>query len=68
VVRDKESAILVQDFEDKNYVAVGWAKIGDLSQVKSKEALEKVYKEACPDISLPKFRMGSENSSVFDSK
>lgn len=58
MVRAGASAVHAQDFEDNNYVAVGWNKIGDLSQVKLKEALEKVYKEAYPDTSLGKFRMG----------
>ena len=58
MVRAGASAIHAQDFEDNQYVAVGWNKIGDLSQVKSKEGLEKVYKEAYPEISLGKFRMG----------
>jgi restriction system protein len=58
MVRAGESAFLVQDFEEKDYVAVGWTALANLSQVKSKDALEKVYKEAYPDISLPKLRMG----------
>jgi restriction system protein len=58
MVRAGTGAFLIQDFEEKGYVAVGWTKIGDLSQVRSKEALEKLYKEAYPDISLGKFRMG----------
>jgi restriction system protein len=58
MVRAGASAIHAQDFEEHKYVAVGWVKIGDLSQVKSKEALEKVDKEVYPETSLGKFRMG----------
>ena len=57
MVRAGRSAFLVQDFEEKNYVGVGWKQLGDLSKIKSKEELERLFKEAYPDFAGAKFRM-----------
>ena len=58
MVRAGEKAYLVQDFEEKEQVALGWPKLSYLSQIESKEDLEIVYKEAYPEDSIHSQRMG----------
>jgi len=57
MVRAGRSAVLVQDFEEKNYVGVGWRELGDLSGVKDKSELEKLFQEAYPEFTGAKYRM-----------
>ncbi|WP_319521882.1 restriction endonuclease [uncultured Desulfosarcina sp.] len=57
MIRAGRNAALVQDFEEKNYVAVGWCDLNDLSEVKSKEDLELLFRKAYPGDSPAKFRM-----------
>lgn len=42
LVRAGRNATLAQEFEERNYVAVGWIELADLSNVQSKESLEKL--------------------------
>jgi len=49
MVRAGRSAFLVQDFEDNEYVAVGWERLGDLSSINSKTELEKLHYEVYPE-------------------
>ena len=57
MIRAGRSAILVQDFEEQGYVGVGWREMGDLSNVKSKDELEKLFRTSYPEESGAKFRM-----------
>lgn len=57
MVRAGRNAALVQDFEEKEYVAVGWHKIGNLTEINSKEDLEKLHMQAYGDEKAAKRRM-----------
>jgi restriction system protein len=57
MIRAGRSAILVQDFEEQGYVGVGWREMGDLSNVKSKDELEKLFRTSYPEETGAKFRM-----------
>lgn len=57
MVRAGRKAFLIQEFEEKGYVGVGWEKIGDLSRLSSREDLTKVYAEAYADDKLGKQRI-----------
>lgn len=57
MIRAGRGAFLSQDFEDNSYVAIGWEKIRDLSDIKSWDELNAIYKEAYPDQKLGKYRM-----------
>lgn len=49
MVRAGRSAALVQEFEEKGYVGVGWTEIGDLSSITSRSELEKIHRETYKD-------------------
>jgi restriction system protein len=49
MVRAGRDAALVQEFEEKGYVGVGWMEIGDLSRIASKSELEKLHRETYKD-------------------
>lgn len=57
MVRAGRNAALIQDFEEKEYVAVGWHKIGNLTEISSKEELEKLHMQAYGDEKAAKRRM-----------
>ncbi len=57
MIRAGRNASLVQDFEDKGYVAVGWIEMDDLTNVKSKADIEKIHIKAYPDQKAGKRRM-----------
>lgn len=57
MIRAGRSAVLVQDFEEKNYVGVGWRELEDLSDVKNRAELENLFKDAYPETTGAKFRM-----------
>lgn len=57
MVRAGRNAALVQDFEEKEYVAVGWHKMGNLTEISSKEELEKLHMQAYGDEKAAKRRM-----------
>ena len=65
MIRAGRNASLVQDFEEKEYVAVGWPKMGDLSQVKSKNELAKEHKQTYGDEKVGKQRMSLGQISRF---
>jgi restriction system protein len=44
-----EGGELVQDFMDKNIVAIGWNKMGDYSKVKLRMELHDLYKKSFPE-------------------
>lgn len=46
MVRAGESAFLIDDFKSKNYVSIGWNKIGNISDVKRKDKIKKLVEEA----------------------
>lgn len=46
MVRAGEGAFLVDDFKSKNYVSIGWNKIGDISNIKRKDKIKKLVEEA----------------------
>ena len=43
MVRAGRQAHLADEFEEKKCVAIRWAKMGDLSNIKSKKELEKLF-------------------------
>ena len=49
MVRAGRNAALVQEFEEKGYVGVGWTEIGDVSGIASKSELEKLHRETYKD-------------------
>jgi len=49
MVRAGEGGYVIDDFEKKNCVAIGWEDLGDLSQVKSKEDLREQMDKAYPE-------------------
>ena len=57
MIRAGRNAFLAQDFEEKNYVAVGWQSIGDLTNVKNWEELNTLHKKAYPNQKIGKYRM-----------
>jgi restriction system protein len=65
MVRAGRKGFLIQDFEEKGYVGVGWHKLGDLIGVKSKEDLARMYLEAYPDDKPGKRRMNTGQISRF---
>jgi len=46
MIRAGRGALLAEDFEANNYVAVGWDELNDLSSIKTKDELKKIYKES----------------------
>jgi len=46
MVRAGEGAFLIDDFKSKNYVSIGWNKIGNISDVKRKDKIKKLVEEA----------------------
>jgi restriction system protein len=57
MIRAGRNATLVQDFEEQGYVGVGWRDLKDLSGLKSKDELEKMFRATYPEDSPAKFRM-----------
>jgi len=50
MVRAGRNAVLIRDFQEDNYVSVGWTRIEDLSSVMSKEELTVLHEEAYADM------------------
>jgi len=46
MVRAGESAFLIDDFRSKNYVSIGWNRIGDISGIKRKDSIKKLVEQA----------------------
>ena len=46
MVRAGEGAFLIDDFKSKNYVSIGWNKIGNISDVKGKDKIKRLVEEA----------------------
>lgn len=65
MIRAGRNAALIEDFEEKGYVAVGWIRTWDLTNIKTKKDLEKVFKEAYPDEKKAKSRMQFGQISRF---
>ena len=57
MIRAGRNAALIGDFEESNYVAVGWDRLEDLSGVKSKDKLATAHREAYPDQKIGKQRL-----------
>jgi restriction system protein len=57
MIRAGRNAALVQEFEERSYVGVGWTKLGDLSSIKDRAGLEALFQDAYPDESPARFRM-----------
>ncbi|PKN30799.1 MAG: restriction endonuclease [Deltaproteobacteria bacterium HGW-Deltaproteobacteria-21] len=49
MVRAGRNAALVEEFEQKGYVGVGWTEIGDLSRISSKKDLQDLHKKEYAD-------------------
>src|SRR5262249_18486258 len=48
MIRAGEGGYLIDEFFKKNLVAIGWHEMGDLTTVKSQEALKKLYRQTYP--------------------
>jgi restriction system protein len=48
MIRAGEGGYLIGEFSNKNLVAIGWHKMGDLTNVKSQDALKKLYRQSYP--------------------
>ena len=46
MVRAGEGAFLIDDFKRKNYVAIGWNELDDLSGIKRKDKIKKLVEDA----------------------
>jgi len=46
MVRAGTGAFLIDDFKSKNYVSIGWNKIGDISDVRRKDKIKRLVEEA----------------------
>ena len=57
MVRAGRNAIFAQDFEDKEYVGVGWQRLGDLTAVQSKEKLAELHRDVYSDQKIGKQRL-----------
>jgi len=68
MVRAGKNAVLVQHFEEKNYVGVGWRRLNNLSDVKSKDELAALHQKAYADQKIGKQRLdiGMINRFRFD--
>jgi len=49
MVRAGRDSVFIEDFLSRQMVAVGWAKLGDLSDVRSREQLSHLVKQCWPD-------------------
>ena len=49
MVRAGEGGVLVDDFRASAFVAIGWAEMGDMSHLKSREQFTKAVEKAYPD-------------------
>jgi restriction system protein len=65
MIRAGRNAFLAQEFEDKEYVAVGWDRLGDLKDIKTKNELEKILKAAYPEDKPAQRRMSLSQLSKF---
>lgn len=57
MIRAGRNAALIRDFEESNYVAVGWDRLEDLSGMRSKDELATAHREAYPDQKVGKQRL-----------
>ena len=57
MIRAGQKAFLAQEFEDKNVVAVGWERLKNLSDVKSKDELARIHQQAYADHKIGKQRL-----------
>src|SRR5262245_46475266 len=48
MIRAGEGGYLIDEFSEKNLVAIGWHQMGDLTNVKTQEALKKLYRQTYP--------------------
>ena len=48
MIRAGEAGYLIDEFSKNKLVAIGWSQMGDLSQVKTQEALKKLYRQTYP--------------------
>ena len=65
MIRAGRGAFLAADFEEKDYVAVGWIELGDLSKIKTKQELSKAYQQVYSNESLGKQRSSLGQLSRF---
>jgi restriction system protein len=48
MIRAGEAGYLIDEFEKRKVVAIGWSQMGDLTKVKTQEALKKLYRQTYP--------------------
>jgi restriction system protein len=48
MIRSGEGGYLIDEFEKRSVVAIGWRQMGDLTAVKSQAALKKLYRQTYP--------------------
>jgi len=65
MVRAGRKGVLIQDFEEKGYVGVGWRGLGDLSEVNTKDELARLHIETYPDYKPGKLRMDTGQINRF---
>lgn len=65
MVRAGEDVFLISDFKKKNYVSIGWNKIGDLSDIKQKEKIKELVEQTYRDFKSSKLRSITWQVSSF---
>ncbi len=54
MIRAGEGGYLIDEFEAKKLVAIGWHQLGDLTNIKSQDALKRLYRQTYPQHKLGK--------------
>lgn len=65
MVRAGEGAYLFDEFQNKNIVAIGWNETGDLSNLKTPEAIKDIIKEKYTDYRTGKLNISAGQVSRF---
>ena len=65
MIRAGAGGYLINEFMKKKIVAIGWDELGDLTNVKSQEALKKLYQQTYPQEKPGKMLALSPSSTSF---
>jgi restriction system protein len=63
MVRAGEEAFLIDDFREKNLIAIGWNYLGDFNQYKNKEEIKEELKKQEP--TYDKYKIGQAVSKIW---
>lgn len=63
MIRAGEDAFLIDDFKDKNIVAIGWNYLGDLKKFQSKEEIKDQIKKENPAYNI--YKIGRAAGQIF---